>query len=134
MKLTKEYQSLFALWILSKDFGKSSYTHYPKLYLLIVFAEIQLGDTDKPLKLMSTWKTFIAQYKRSKGSTPNKSRGQQDPDSPALYLRRNIFYPVEREKTVRIVHTDYYVLINDCHLQISDSTTLELLYADVSHN
>ena len=23
MKLTKEYQSLFALWIMSKDFGKS---------------------------------------------------------------------------------------------------------------
>ncbi len=114
MKLNKEYYSLFALWIISKDFGMlffslyayhctQSQTHSANFPTLL-FTELQLGDTDKPLKLLSTWKKFTAQFKRSKGSTPTKARGHQDQDLPAIYLRRNVFYPVEREKTVRVVH------------------------------
>lgn len=103
VKLSKEYHSLFALWIMSKDFGKLSiFIKLPQS--LDLLTELQLGDTDKPLKLLSTWKKFTAQFKKSKGSTPIKSRGHQNQDTPAIYLRRNVFYPIEREMTVKVTH------------------------------
>lgn len=58
-------------------------------------SELQIGDTDKPLKLMSAWKQLMTQY----SSVRNKSSGE---DVPTFQLRRNIFIPLSKEKLVSI--------------------------------
>ena len=95
--------------------------------------EIQLGDTDKPLKLMSTWNKFVSQFLGTASS--------KDKQPPSFYLRRNVYYPISRESTVSSLQSETFRLLVGCSMiilswtfciQVSDSTALEFLYADVS--
>ena len=53
--------------------------------------ELQLGDTDKPLKLLSSWGKLLREYASTRSSTE---------EVPSLYLRRNVFFPLSTEKMV----------------------------------
>ena len=50
---------------------------------------IQLGDTDKPLKLIGKWPSLLRRFSTAQSSEP-----------PSLYVRRNVFYPSLREQAV----------------------------------
>lgn len=56
--------------------------------------ELQIGDTDKPLKLMSSWKQLLTHY-----SSSHSSKSSVD-DVPNLYLQRNVFFLLTKEKLV----------------------------------
>lgn len=65
---------------------------------MLYHSEIQLGDTDKPLKLMSTWNKFVSQFHGTASS--------KDKQPPSFYLRRNVYFPTSRESTVRVLQSD----------------------------
>jgi hypothetical protein len=57
--------------------------------------ELQMGDTDQPLKLIYSWKKMLSQYGPSSGT------GKGERELPALYLWRNVFFPPAAEQSVR---------------------------------
>lgn len=66
--------------------------------IFILTAELQIGDTDKPLKLMSSWKQLLMKYISDKG---HGSHGNSSLENvPTFQLRRNIFFPIAKEKLV----------------------------------
>ena len=66
--------------------------------IFILTAELQIGDTDKPLKLMSSWKQLLMKYTSDKG---HGSHGNSSLENvPTFQLRRNIFFPIAKEKLV----------------------------------
>ena len=117
LRLSKEYHSLFALWISSAQLGKQ----YQSLILLIITAivfglrvtichnilneELQIGDTDKPLKLMSSWKQLLTKYSSDKG--PGSHGNDLLENVPTFELRRNRFFPTTKEKLVNLL-IDYF--------------------------
>ena len=50
---------------------------------------LQLGDTDKPLKLIEMWPTLMSKFCKVDYN-----------ETPHLYLRRNVFLAVSRERSV----------------------------------
>ena len=62
--------------------------------------ELQIGDTDKPLKLMSSWKQLVTQY------SSNRTKSSSD-DVPNFYLQRNVFFPLAKEKLVSTERSEY---------------------------
>ncbi|XP_019848679.1 PREDICTED: FERM domain-containing protein 8-like [Amphimedon queenslandica] len=81
--LDYSYQYVFALWIVSKSFA------------------LQLGDIDKPLKLIESWSTLMSRFCKDDTN-----------ETPHLYLRRNVFLAVTNERS------------------ISDGVALQYLYFD----
>lgn len=68
-----------------------------------IIAELQVGDTDKPLKLMSSWKQLLTKYSSDKG---HGSHGNSSLENvPTFQLRRNIFFPIAKEKLVKLVNS-----------------------------
>ena len=55
-----------------------------------IYTALQLGDIDKPLKLIETWPTLMSRFCKDDSN-----------ETPHLYLRRNVFLAVSREKSVR---------------------------------
>ena len=53
-------------------------------------SEIQLGDNDKPLQLMSTWPSLMTRYVTKTTAA----------EIPKLCLRRNVFISPAKEKSV----------------------------------
>eukprot|EP00731_Ephydatia_muelleri_P031926 Em0023g433a len=116
IQLGKQSQDIFALWVVSESL------------------ELQLGDTDKPLKIMTSWGDLLKEY----------CNGQVD-EVPSLYLRRNIFYPVENEKSVsdaialgflyanalKLILSGYYPCSEDDALYLA-GLTMQLEYGDHS--
>ena len=68
------------------------------------YTAIQLGDTDKPLKLISKWGSMLKRFS-------NAPLSSHSSELPTLYLRRNVFYPVNREELVSKMRHNYQVLI-----------------------
>jgi hypothetical protein len=67
--------------------------------VLVSTAELQIGDTDKPLKLMSSWKQLLTKYSSDKG---HGSHGNSSLENvPTFHLRRNLFFPTTKEKLVK---------------------------------
>jgi len=103
VKIPQEHWDIFALWISSKTLGKyqSSYfgnsKNYDKkkknqrFYFDCFMTELQLADSDQPLKIFYGWKKLLTQH----SSLP---KGVED--LPSLYLWRNAFFPASQEKTV----------------------------------
>lgn len=93
--------------------------------------ELQMGDTDQPLKLIYAWKKMLAQY----GPQVGKGEGEL----PAMYLWRNVFFPPAAEQSVRLVVIPWlyniWAMVNHSlfMLQITDPMALEFLYTDVSY-
>lgn len=116
IRIQKQSQDMFALWVVSESL------------------ELQLGDTDKPLKIMISWSDLLKQH----------SNGQVD-QIPSLYFRRNIFFPVEKEKSVsdpvaldflyanarKLILSGYYPCSEDDALYLA-GLTMQLEYGD--HN
>ena len=69
----------------------------------VVIIELQIGDTDKPLKLMSSWKQLVTQYSSNRAS---HSKSSSD-DVPNFYLQRNVFFPLSKEKLVSTEKSEY---------------------------
>ena len=124
LQLSKEYHSFFALWISSSHFGECSdfvlnATKLQGTYCWVVptyqilNSELQIGDTDKPLKLMSAWKQLVTQY----SSIRTKSSLE---DVPTFQLRRNIFIPLSKEKLVSIKFINQEILSGGSFILIGE--------------
>ena len=59
---------------------------------------LQLGDIDKPLKLIESWPTLMSRFCKDDTN-----------ETPHLYLRRNVFLAVSREKSVRRKNGNIYI-------------------------
>ena len=112
LRLSKEYHSLFALWISSAQLGKQYQSfvifvdnHCHCIRTNILNAELQIGDTDKPLKLMSSWKQLLTKYSSDKG--PGSHGNGSLENVPTFELRRNLFFPTTKEKLVNLL-IDYF--------------------------
>lgn len=58
-----------------------------------MLTELQLGDTDQPLKLIYGWKKMLSQY-----SSAPTIKGESE--LPTLHLWRNVFFPPAAEQNV----------------------------------
>ena len=58
--------------------------------------ELQMGDTDQPLKLIYGWKKLLSQHSATSSAVGREA------ELPALYLWRNVFFPPAAEQNVRI--------------------------------
>ncbi len=65
------------------------------------FLELQLGDTDQPLKIMYSWKKLLSQY-----------GGKGEGEIPTFHLRRNVFSPPSGEKMVQLKLPTYITCIS----------------------
>lgn len=60
----------------------------------LCITELQLGDTDMPVKLIYSWKKLLSKY----GSIVTGAKGEAE--LPSLHLWRNVFLPASAEKNV----------------------------------
>lgn len=56
----------------------------------LILTAIQLGDTDRPLRLLEKWPSLLERFSANKNETA------------CLQMRRNVFYPAAIEKNVTI--------------------------------
>lgn len=110
INLPRNFHTLFALWIASNSLGKTcmsmetvfaDYSNRKGLLhelsrLIFNLTEVQMGDTDQPLKLIYAWKKMLHQY------GPTATVGKGEGELPALYLWRNVFFPPATEQNVRL--------------------------------
>ena len=73
------------------------HTHALYMYMHAHCTEIQLGDSEKPLLLMSSWQSLLTRHVGSKTS-----------EIPRLFVRRNVFISPAIEKSVS--YLGYYYL------------------------
>ena len=64
--------------------------HIALIHFVTFNTELQLGDSDKPLQLMSTWSTLLSRHVTKTTST----------EVPSLWVKRNVFFPPSVERLV----------------------------------